>query len=76
MKTYIVDVEMVVHAEDHQGAVDNMIAFMPAPTGTDLEGVESWNAFRVSLCDGEFSWHISECRKVEDGDVLPVEVSQ
>jgi hypothetical protein len=75
-KTYIVDVELVVHAEDHQGAVDNMIAFMPEPTGTDLEGVESWNAFRVSLCDGMFSWHISECRRVEDHKVLQEEFAK
>jgi len=73
MKTYVVDMELIVHAEDHQSAVDMMAKFMPEATGTN-EGVESWNPFGVSLCEDEgFSWHISECRRVEDHKVLQEE---
>ena len=63
MKTYVVNMELIVHGEDHQSAVDMMANFMPEPTGTN-EGVESWNPFRVSLCEGIGSWNISECRRV------------
>jgi len=76
MKTYVVDMELIVHAENHQSAIDNMVAFMPEATGTDLEGVESWNPFRVSLCDGLCSWNISECRRVEDHNVLQEEFAK
>ena len=75
MKTYVVDMELIVHAEDHQSAVDMMANFMPEPTGTN-EGVESWNPFRVSLCEGIGSWNISECRRVEDHKVIQEEFAK
>lgn len=68
MKTYVVDMELIVHAEDNQSAVDMVANFMPEPTGTN-EGVESWNPLTVSLCDGLCSWNVSECRRVEDNKV-------
>ena len=76
MKAYVVDMELIVHAEDHSEAINKTIHFMPEATGTD-EGVESWFPFRVSLCSDEgFSWHISDCRMVEDGKVLPKVIVQ
>jgi hypothetical protein len=76
MKAYVVDMELIVHAEDHDEAINKTIDFMPEATGTN-EGVESWFPFRVSLCSDEgFSWHISDCRMVEDGKVLPKEIVQ
>ena len=75
MKAYVVDMELIVPAEDHDEAINKTIDFMPEATGTN-EGVESWNPFRVSLCDGMCSWNISECRRVEDHKVLQEEFAK